>query len=211
VSKRAYPFPKDEFDLTDLSTRPKEVHAARRTLWSRVWPFLVFIVVVPAVALLVLHFLSDDGKKDNKAQDTITATASESPSAEPTDEYPTQDTPDEPTFEPTFEPEEPTQPAPSVDTGTPIELINAAQREGLAASAMQLLTNAGFTATSTGTDPENSPSSPTTVYYSTQAQELTAQKVAQDLGITTAPALDATQGGGGIRVVLRPDYRLPAT
>jgi hypothetical protein len=137
VSKSAYHYPPDEFDQVDLNSRPKEVHAARRSLWGRMWPFLLVIVLVPAVAFLAVHFLASgetdggdtasDGASTAAATDTPTAADTETP--DDTSETPVDTATDQATepvddvTEPVDQPtdvvtEEPTEP---VDQPTDVE------------------------------------------------------------------------------------------
>ncbi|MCR6493415.1 hypothetical protein [Cellulomonas sp. P24] len=50
MSKARYPYPADEFDAVDAHAGPRGVHRRARSVWTRVWPFLLVIVLFPAIA-----------------------------------------------------------------------------------------------------------------------------------------------------------------
>ncbi|MDR3359527.1 MAG: LytR C-terminal domain-containing protein [Bifidobacteriaceae bacterium] len=208
MAKKAYPYPPDEFDRVDLSSRPKEIHAARRGPWSRAWPFLLVIVLIPAIAFAVVFFLGDmlpGGKSDaDKAGDSSRSTSQTPP--------PEQDaTPEEPPppVEPTEQVVTP-EPPPVVDKAVKVTVYNTkGGTRGAAATAAETLQGLGYTAAAVNTTPfEDTPSgsavpAAATVYYSTAEQSATAADVASSLSITTTPELNAQIAGGGVVVVLK--------
>ena len=172
------------------------MHRAQRSWWSRWWPFVVVLVVFPALAYGAITFLSDwDGLPgaDNGAQEAPDDTA------EPEDEV-TESA--EPEVTPEATPEPPPPPPPALDRA--VEVFNATTTSGLASNARGRLEGVGFTAVTTGnwsgTDPPIS-----TVYYTTAADLGTAQLIASTLGITTILE-SAESAPEAVVVVLVGDY-----
>jgi hypothetical protein len=183
----------DEFDAAARAGGPSGVHRAHRTWWSRWWPFVVVLVVFPALAYGAVTFLSDwEGLPG----------ANETQSPPP--QEPEGDVAEDEVTEPT-EPEEtvaPAPPPPAFDRA--IEIFNATTTSGLASNARGRLEGAGFTAVTTGnwagTDP------PVSVVYYTSADDLgTAELVASTLGISTVQE-SAELAPESLIVVLVGDY-----
>jgi cytoskeletal protein RodZ len=196
VAKNAYPYPPDEFDQIDISSRPKEVHAARRGAWSRIWPFLLVIILIPAVAFAVVFFFGDR-LPGNSAQ-SPPAEQSDVPETEPADEpIASEDPPvDEPSDPPVEEP-----PTPVVDKAAKVTVYNNGETAGAAAAGVEKLTGAGYSAVELNKERNAQTVQASTVYYSTEEQAVTAQDVATTLGVT-AVELNAQVGGGAIVVIL---------
>ncbi|MDR2566135.1 MAG: LytR C-terminal domain-containing protein [Bifidobacteriaceae bacterium] len=203
MSKNAYPYPPDEFDQIDLNSRPKEVHAAHRTAWSRVWPFLLVIVLVPSIAFLAVHFLAD--KLPGGGSSSPPAAAPTSPNVvAPTDDQTSIEEPP-----PTEEPPPPTQappseepPAPVVDKSAVVTVYNAGQTKGAAGTAADQLVTEGFANADKTFDASPTDPSVSTVYYSADSQLDTANEVARVLQITSVQ-LDPQVAGGNIVVVVK--------
>lgn len=199
----SYPYPPDEFDAAARAGGPRGVHRAPRSRWSRWWPFVVVLIVFPALAYAAVTVLSDwDGLGSLGSDDT----ASEAPADEtPADEEPaTEETPSAtPTETETATPEPP--PPPPLNQARPVDVYNATNRSGLAGNAADRLEAAGFTDVSAlnwdGDDPAAS-----VVYYPTADDITTAQTVAQTLGIAQVVE-SATEAPEGIVVVLATDYQ----
>ena len=177
------------------------MHRAPRSRWSRWWPFLVVLVVFPALAYGVVTVLSDwDGLGSLGSGDGTTA---DDPADEaPVDEEPaTEETPSATPTETTPEP----PPPPPLDPARAVDVYNATNRSGLAGNASDRLAAAGFTDVSAlnwdGDDPAAS-----IVYYATADDITTAQTVAQTLGIAQVVE-SATEAPEGIVVVLATDYQ----
>ncbi|NLE71712.1 MAG: LytR C-terminal domain-containing protein [Actinomycetales bacterium] len=198
----AYPYPPDEFDAAARSGGPRGVHRAPRSRWSRWWPFLVVLVVFPALAYWGATFLADWQGLGGDEDPDAAPTSSVDPSAEAEEgEGEGEDEPEtEPSASPT--PEEP--PAPPADTTRPVDVYNATNRSGLAANAGGRLEAVGFTDVSAlnwdGEDPATS-----IVYYGVAADVTTAQLVGSTLGIAQV-VLSTEQAPEGIVVVLAADY-----
>ncbi|MDR1440985.1 MAG: LytR C-terminal domain-containing protein [Bifidobacteriaceae bacterium] len=193
MSKNAYPYPLDEFDEVDINSRPKEVHAARRGAWGRVWPFLLVIILVPAIAFLAVHFLADK---------LPGGPASPSPSAPPAtvvpESPPVSGVPEDPVQSQEPVPETPPPP----DKAVKVTVYNDGRPTGAAGTASDALTSAGYTNATKSYD--TTPASPTQsiVYYSTAEQAATASDVAATLEITMTE-LNAQAAGGNIVVILK--------
>jgi cytoskeletal protein RodZ len=203
VSKADYPYADDEFDAPTGPDVPRGVHRAPRSAWSRWWPFVVVIVVVPAIAYALVTWASRDNSTSDDANAPATSTSAsstpkasetataEEPSVEPTDEA-------SPSDEPTTE-----EPTAEVELGTPVTVYNAAGIEGLAASTVDDLEAAGFTSAKadnfSGTEPGTS-----TIYYASEDLEPTAALVGQTIGVD-ALELSESDAGDGISVVLISD------
>ena len=205
MSKADYPYADDEFDAPTGPDVPRGVHRAPRSAWSRWWPFVVVIIVVPAIAYALVTWASRDNSTSDDATSPAASTsasstpkASETPSAsdEPSEEPSDEASPsDEPTAS-----EEPTA---AVELDTPVTVYNAAGIEGLAASPVDELEGAGFTTAQadnfSGTKPGTS-----TIYYASEDLEPTAALVGQTIGVD-ALELSASDAGDGIAVVLISD------
>ncbi|MDR2373660.1 MAG: LytR C-terminal domain-containing protein [Bifidobacteriaceae bacterium] len=203
MSKNAYPYPPDEFDQVDLNARPKEVHAARRGAWSRVWPFLLVIVLVPGITFLAVHFLADKLPGGSPASSPSPVTSSADQPDAPVSQTPVTSEPSEP------EPVTPTEPAPSAeptaaaaDKSISVTVYNAGVTKGAAAAAADSLTAAGFTKAGWAYEPNPADPAASTVYYSTDAQLATANQVAATLSIAQIE-LNPQVAGGNIVVVVR--------
>lgn len=197
----SYPYPPDEFDAAARAGGPRGVHRAPRSRWSRWWPFVVVLVVFPALAWAGVTVLSDwDGLSslggDDAAQEE-----------EPVDETPVDDTEatETPTETPTETEAPPPPPPPALNQARAVDVYNATNRSGLAGNASDRLEAAGFTDVSAlnwdGDDPAAS-----IVYYATADDITTAQLVAQTLGIAQVVE-SATEAPEGIVVVLATDYQ----
>lgn len=196
----SYPYPPDEFDAAARAGGPRGVHRAPRSRWSRWWPFLVVLVVFPALAYAAVTVLSDwDGLSGDGGDAQTQQPTDDEPADEPTEAAETPAaTPTE-----TSTPEAP--PPPPLDQARPVDVFNATNRSGLAGNASDRLEAAGFTDVSAlnwdGDEPAAS-----IVYYATANDITTAQLVGQTLGIAqlVESAADAPEG---IVVVLADDYQ----
>ncbi len=199
----AYSYPPDEFDAAARSGGPRGVHRATRSRWSRWWPFLLVLVVFPALAYGAVTVLSDwDGLPGGGTGAEDPGDAAEEPTDEtagPTDPADPAATPS-PTPEPTPEP----PPPPPADPARQVDVFNATNRSGLAGNAAERLEDAGFTDVSAlnwdGDDPAAS-----VVYYGAPTDVTTAQLVGSTLGIAQV-VQDAALAPDGIVVVLAADF-----
>ena len=210
MSKSTTKYPEDEFDRLAPDAVPSGAHRAPRSRWSRFAPFLVVVMVSAALAIGAVYYYY---ARSPAAPVTADPTPSVSAPADPTDgtdpdteavtdgESPDAAEPEAPAEpEASAEPEETVEPpAATVDTTTPVRVLNATTRSGVAAGAANTLTAAGWTDVVadnyTGTKPSNS-----LVYFKNAESEASAREVAQLLGITEV--LEAPNLVGPVSVVL---------
>lgn len=204
MSKGDYPYPEDEFDRRTRSAGrgggprefvPRGVHRAPRSPWHRVWPFLVTIVVVPVLAYAGVTYLADSDRLELPGSDQSAPV--ESPGPDATAEAPATPAPEETTPEATTAP-----PAGPVQS-TAVTVLNGTGRSGLAATKANALKAAGWTAVT----PDNYKGTRTTsvVLYATPELQVTAQAVADALGVATIEQSDDAKGA--IVVALLKDYK----
>lgn len=199
MSKADYPYPEDEFDAISPDA-PTGVHRAPRSAWSRWWPFLVVLLVVPALAYGAVAFLSrtgdlplaggpSQGQDDTAVEPDVPADGEGTGETLPATEEP-----------PTSEP--PTA-APEPVLSTPVDVLNGARVSGLASRVAEELEAAGFTAVTpdnaTGTLPTAS-----VVYVASEDLRTTAELVASTVGVATVE-VSADDAGDGITVLLVTD------
>ncbi|MGN8245056.1 LytR C-terminal domain-containing protein [Cellulomonas soli] len=191
MSKADYPYPPDEFDAPRSPDAPRDPYLAPRSWWSRWWPFVAVLVVVPTLAFVLVNLAArydslpivggDSGASEPAAEESA---AAETPAE---GETPVEETPAE-------------TPAPTPVLTTPVVVYNAAGIAGLAASTAETLTAAGFTAVTTGNQ-DAGDLADSVVYYGSEDLKVTADLVAQTLGIATV-TLSLADAPGGISVVL---------
>jgi len=202
VSPAAYPYPPDEFDAA-AAAGPRGVHRTPRSWWSRWWPFVLAVVLFPALAYGAVTLVSDgvtlpwQDATDEPTSDQVDE------SEQPLDETAVET--DEPTAEATEEATEtPEPPAAVVDLARQVEVFNSTTTSGLASAGRDALEVAGFTAVTSGNwsgdDPEAS-----VVYYPAAADIATAQAVATALGLSAVQE-SAEQAPEGIVAVLAGDF-----
>lgn len=214
MSKADYPYADDEFDAPTGPDVPRGVHRAPRSAWSRWWPFLAVIIIVPLVAYALVTYASRDNGTDDDTASTGTTTSATPKATTPSDDStdsstdssidkatdeatePSDTSSDEPSDEPTDD----TATA-EVQLDTPVVVLNAAGINGLAAKTVTTLKGEGFTAAKaenfSGTKPDAS-----VVYFASDDLSATADKVADTLGIDDVQQ-SSTDAGAGISVVLR--------
>ncbi|WP_051682024.1 LytR C-terminal domain-containing protein [Cellulomonas sp. HZM] len=203
MSKADYPYADDEFDAPRGPDVPRGVHRAPRSAWSRWWPFLVVLVVVPALAYALVTWASRDRSTDDSSSPEPDVTQTETTKATDDATPPaTSEPPESPSQGPTSD-ESTGDATPEVDFATPVVIQNAAGVKGLAARTAAEVTAAGFSKVVaenfSGAKPSES-----TVYYSSSDQQATAQAVADAIGVD-AVTLSESDAGDGITVVLVTD------
>lgn len=201
VRSADYPYPPDEFDAAASSGGPRGVHRTPRSAWSRWWPFLVVVVLFPALAFGAVTWISNGG-----GLPLGSGTAAESSDAAGTpSQSATSTTPSETATESASQTPTPTEtPTPEPDLATAVQVENATNTSGLAGGARDTLEAGGFTDVSVGN--WGGPSVGTTVvFYPAPADLGTANQVAALLGIDRVVE-DATQAGDGVVVVLESDF-----
>jgi hypothetical protein len=196
VSKAAYRYPPDEFDAPPDPDAPRGVHRAPRSAWSRWWPFLAIIVVVPLVAWGAVTVLAqgghlpDLGAGGSQTQDAGTG---------PTDAATTQPTGTATATTPAATPT--THAAQQAVLTTPVSVLNGSKINGLAGQVASKLTAAGFTNVTTGNTTAATPVA-STVFYGSDALKATAELVGQTIHVSNV-VMSPTDAPNGIVVVLR--------
>ncbi|QTE29829.1 LytR C-terminal domain-containing protein [Pengzhenrongella sicca] len=200
MTKGDYPYPADEFDSVELVSGPRGVHRTPRSRWSKTWPFLLVLVLFPALAYGAVTYWSqlDDGADAGATTTTDTGTASDTATDEATatETEPAVETPADPVVE---------TPAPiPADLSTPVVVFNATSTSGLAAGAVGVLEDAGWTDAS-ATDYTGGGLDTSTVRYSVADLQTTAQAAADALGITTVELVEG-DAIDGLEIVLESDF-----
>jgi hypothetical protein len=205
VTKGSDRYPEDEFDAAPAEDAPIGVHRAPRSWWSRWWPFVAVVVLVPALTVVfVLWASSWDGRIPGfGSSQTPVASAPAEPETEAPVETPAAT---EPATEEAPATEAPVQeaPPPTPDLDATVRVLNAANITGLAAGAAEDLEDAGFTSVETGNGNAGG-STATTVFYGTPELAATAQQVATTLGVTNVVE-SAEVADGGVVVLLLRDF-----
>lgn len=200
-----YPYPPDEFDQPVGDGQSVGIHRAPRSTWSKVWPFLAVIVAFAVLAWgIVWWFASqspDSGttpsptvtqEQTDEATDETEYEATEEPTDEETDEATDEET-EEPTDEPTVE----------LDRGVAIRVLNATNTSGLAASGVERLTQAGWTA-ATAANYTGGAIDSTVVWYQSEDYAAEAEQIAADLGVTQTELVPSLVGP--VSVILSGDF-----
>ncbi len=203
VRSADYPYPPDEFDAAASSGGPRGVHRTPRSAWSRWWPFLVVVVLFPALAFGTVTWVSNGGGLPWSGAAAGPSTSSAPPSGTTTGASPSESA-TSPSESATETPTPTQTPTPEPDLAGAVRVENATKTSGLAGGARDTLQAAGFTDVSIGN--WSGPSVGTTVVFYPAAADLgTATKVAELLGIDRVVE-DATQADAGVVVVLEADY-----
>lgn len=191
MAKQEYPYPEDEYDVQGAGRVPEGVHRAPVPRWRILLPFVIVLVLAPALAYAGVRYLSDPGGPSPAVSPTSTVTTAP---AEP------EPTPEEtPSVEPT--PEAP--PEGDVRRDAAVFLLNGTTNTGLGSAASAALAEDGFTAVSTSGYSRPQPSG-STVYYNSAELADTAQRVATVLQI--GQVVELASATDSIAVVLRSDF-----
>ncbi|TQL01655.1 LytR C-terminal domain-containing protein [Cellulomonas sp. SLBN-39] len=182
MSKADYPYPEDEFDVSSPDS-PRGVHRAPRSAWSRWWPFLAVLVVVPALAFAAVSYLTAGGDSPIGGTDGAGGGASQTPA-------PTE------TAAQTEPPAEEVPAAPALDT--PVQVLNGAGIEGLATRVTGQLNGVGFTSVTAGNASAPLPAA-STIYIGSEDLRVTADLVATTLGV---PTVEVNIGAAPAGIVL---------
>ncbi len=204
MSKAAYRYPPDEFDAPPDPDAPRGVHRAPRSAWSRWWPFLAVIVIVPLVAWGTVTLLAQRGQLPDipgLGEPTSSDQAS-MPSDETSDATPTTGASDTASA-PASEAPATTPAAPATDLTVPVSVLNGAKITGLAKKVADELTAVGFTAVTSGNATSTSPAA-STVFYGSDDLKATAELVASTVKVD-AVVQSPSEAPSGITVVLRSD------
>lgn len=197
MSKAAYSYPPDEFDASPGPDAPRGVHRAPRSAWSRWWPFVAVVVIVPLVAWGAVTYLAGRGQLPDIPG--VASTASQGPDQTPTDSAQPSDSATAST-----PPAQSTSTAPpATDLTAPVNVLNGAKINGLAKKVADQLAAAGFAKVTTG-NTSAATSTVSTVFYGNASLKATAELVAKTIKVT-AVEQSSTEAPSGITVVLRSD------
>lgn len=199
MSKADYPYPEDEFDAISPDA-PTGVHRAPRSAWSRWWPFVVVLVVVPVIAYGAVAYLSRTGDLPVAGGPSQ---GQEEPVVPPDDATGDEGTGEEPPVEGEEPPVVEEPPAPEPVLTTPVSVLNGARVGGLAGRVAEELQAAGFTSVVADNANDTLPAQ-STVYITSEDLRATAELVATTIGVPTIE-VSAPQAGGGVTVVLVTD------
>lgn len=196
---KGYQYPPDDFDAAGAAAGPRGVHRRTRSTWAKVWPFLLVLVLFPALAFAAVTALTS-------ADISLPGLSSSGPGSSVTDDAPNGAEGETPADTATTPADTEAAPpaAPTANLGTAVVVVNSTSTKGLAAKGAAALTAAGFTTVTTGNYSGSEPAS--TVFYAAADLEPTAQAAAKALGITTV-TLDAAKAGSTLTAVLEKDYK----
>ena len=171
---------------------PVGVHRGPRSLSVRVLPYLLVVVLAVLCGLGVWAAVSGSlpwQQTHTEASRVISshlpkrsASSSASSSATATDQA-SQEQTSEPSSQAPSASASSSSPAPVVDRGTRVTVINGTRVTGYAGKKRQVLVNAGYTAV-TAANPQGALPGVSMVRYRDEADKATAQEVANVLGIT---------------------------
>jgi hypothetical protein len=210
VSKNSYPYPPDEFDSVDPKSRPQEVHAARRSTWSRVWPFVVVIIVVPIIAFGVVKVLSawdNPGSGGGDPQNTPTITDTQTVTDLPAVPPDGADIVDDAADDAVDISDDQSVEEFTVDRTVQVAILNAKGEQGLAARAGELLRQDGWSAVEPGDYEGSEIDGGSAVYYGKNVWSASAESIAGILNIALVEK-DTEGSPDGITVILRQDFLL---
>lgn len=191
---------------------PVGMHRPQPSKWKAVIPFLLILVLVPLLGWGANHLLtsrgggsaSESGTSTSQSAPGTEATQSEaqsSASSQPSESQTPSATPTE-SATPSTSPSASATPTPTVDHNVVISVLNGTGTSGLAAQKVTILNNAGFAGTSAANATGWS-TAVSTVYYGDPDLEVTAQAIAQDLGIATTRLNQTDLGNADVVVVLK--------
>ena len=170
---------------------PVGVHRGPRSLSVRVLPYLLVVVLAVLCGLGVWAAVSGSlpwQQTHTEASRVISShlpkrspSSSASSSAAPTDQA-SQEQTAQPSSQSPSASASSSSPAPVINHGTQVAVINGTRITGYAGTKRQVLINAGYTAV-TASNPQSALPGVSTVRYRDEADKATAQQVASLLGI----------------------------
>ena len=170
---------------------PVGVHRGPRSLPVRALPYLLVVVLAVLCGLGLWAAVSGSlpwQQTHTDASRVISShlpkrSASSSSNSKPSAEKSSQEQASQPPSQSPSTSASSSSPAPVVNRGTQVAIINGTRITGHAGSKRQVLVNAGYTAV-TATNPQGALPGVSTVRYRDEADKATAQEVASLLGIT---------------------------
>ena len=218
-----YQFPPDEFDAPAQPGQSVGIHRMRRSTWSRLWPYLVVVLVCGLLAYgAVTWFASRTPHTTEPPVAGSPSATSSAPSKTPAKDSPKpgkdspkpskdattpadeETTPDEDATTPEDEPTA-TEPATAeLNRAVQIRVLNATRTQGLAASGVNKLRATGWNS-AVAANYTGGAINTTAVWYKGEQFAAEAAQIAADLGVgspTLVPELS-----GSISVILAADFR----
>ena len=222
-----YEFPPDEYDAPAQPGQSVGIHRMRRSTWSRLWPYLVVVLICGLLAYGAVTWFASrtphttqtpvagapsatssapskaPSKKPKKDATTPAddATAPDEDATTPEDEA---TTPDEGVTTPEDETTEAEPTATELNRAVPIRVLNATRTQGLAASGVNKLKTIGWSS-AVAANYTGGAINTTAVWYKGAEFAAEAAQIAADLGVgspTLVPDLS-----GPISVILAGDFR----
>lgn len=190
----------DEFDELGENRVPQGVHRAPVSK-ARTWlPFLIVLILAPALGIGLVLYLTRDA---DPTPTPTTAPTSET-SVAPTEEGEDPTVTEEPTTEEPTEEEPEPEPDPELDFAAPVSVLNGANVQGLAGRTQERLTVAGWGSVEAGNYQSAQPTTSTIFHPDDQFAD-EAQAIADELGIDSVVA-NSSAAPSSIIVVLRSDF-----
>lgn len=196
----------DEFENPDENA-PVGAHRRPTSRWRPVLPFLLILVLAPLLAWGVVGFMqrSDSGTSGASVVQSGTQTPQSSDNAQSSEIPQSSEAPQSsavPSAEPTETPTPtPTQAPAEVDRSISVQVLNISGIQGYAAQMAGYLSNDGFTSVTAGNSSDWL-TQENTVFYSSEDQKATAERIAELTGIGSVRLDTEATGGTGIIVLL---------
>ncbi len=189
MADQEYPFGEDEFDVAGRERVPEGVHRRPRSPWRVALPFVLALVIGPALAFVAMGYVTSETSSTGVGTEVSAspaATDGVSPEATTSPEVVVSD--------------EAAGVAPPRDVR--VVVLNGTGVPRLAAGAAERLKEDGFTSLVTGNARSRVPTR-STVYYHSDELRPSAERVAQLLGVETL--LKYPTATPTVAVVLRND------
>lgn len=193
-------YPEDEFENPPEGS-PIGAHRKPPSRWRPVLPFLLVLIVVPVLAWGFTSLLQQRGTTgllENLQQKDVAAQSEQSQDSSQSAVVAAPQSETKPPEPAEPEPVEP--PAPVVDHGTPVVVLNETNVSGYAAEVAGQIGAGGFGSVS-ATNTDGWLSEENTVFFAAEEQEATAREVAHLAGISRV-VLDPGAADPGTVVVL---------
>ncbi|MCI7550863.1 MAG: LytR C-terminal domain-containing protein [Actinomycetaceae bacterium] len=187
----------DEFDALAAKRTTDGAHRQKGPSRTWLWALIAVLVLAPLAGVGIANLVGDSRQS---AQNPSTTQQQPAEQKEP---VPAEQTPEP-------QPETPAEPAPApepeADVSVEIRVLNGAGIRGLAASAVSVLEDAGFTSASAGDYTSSQPRS-SAIFYSSADERRTASALGEVFGISDLREdPQAVAGDHAIVIVLRDQF-----
>lgn len=170
VADSEYPYPPDQFDREAEEATFHGAHRAEEPFWRQNLVYLI-IIAAAVLTLLVLLFVIGGQGRGGSGDDAATQGASSSAASAPASDGGSE------------------QPAaPQADQATPVLVVNASGKSGLAGQWRDKLTGQGWSRVDIQTAKNRQQEA--VVYYKDEADAASAQALAQAVGVPEAQQSD---------------------